>query len=316
MAAPFASEQQRGCIAAYWGLAIGDALGATVEFMTAREIQHQYGVHDKLIGGGWLGLPAGQITDDTAMSLALGQSILKAGGVDAHAAADAFDQWLRGKPVDVGQTVRRGIVHYRKSGSPESPASDSAAGNGACMRTLPIALVTLGGDRREIEQASASQAHITHNNALSDAACVCVIDIIHGALYGADKRELISGPITDLVQRFPEFGYRKRRMENPTGYIVDTLIAVLQAFIDTDNFKACLVDVVNRGGDADTTGAIAGMIAGAYYGLHEIPREWLGALDGRIRDACRDQALALMEMPGPVTDEFHESTALIQEMSR
>jgi len=315
MAAPIAIEQQRGGISAYWGLAIGDALGATVEFMTAREIQHQYGVHDKLIGGGWLKLPAGQITDDTAMSLALGQSILEAGGVDALAAADAFDQWLHSKPVDVGQTVRRGIVHYRKSGKAESPPSDSAAGNGACMRTLPTALVTLGGSRKQIERASAAQAHITHHNALSDAACVCVIDTIHGALYGADKRELVSGPIAELVQRYPQFAYRTRRMENPTGYIIDTMIAVLQAFIDTDNFRDCLVDVVNRGGDADTTGAIAGMIAGAYYGLHEIPREWLAALDGRIRDVCRDQALALMEMQCVHSNEQPESTALIQEIS-
>jgi ADP-ribosyl-[dinitrogen reductase] hydrolase len=104
-------------------------------------------------------------------------------------------------------------------------------------------------------------------------------------------------------------------MENPTGYIVDTMIAVLQAFIDTDSFRDCLVDVVNRGGDADTTGAIAGMIAGAYYGLHAVPREWLAALDPRVRDACRDQALALMEMPGRQTGDGLEATPVTQEIS-
>jgi ADP-ribosyl-[dinitrogen reductase] hydrolase len=234
--------------------------------------------------------------------------------VDAHAAAAEFDQWLRSKPVDVGQTVRRGIVHYRRSGQPEVAQSETDAGNGACMRTLPVALATLGCSRREIEQASATQAHITHNNPLSDAACVCVIDMVHGALYGADKRELISGPIADLVERFPEFTYRPRRMENPTGYIVDTMIAVLQAFIDTDSFRDCLVEVVNRGGDADTTGAIAGMIAGAYYGLHAIPREWLAALDSRARDACRDQALALMDIRDLQVDEASGLTAVMMEM--
>ncbi|MDP1636403.1 MAG: ADP-ribosylglycohydrolase family protein, partial [Gallionellaceae bacterium] len=89
-------------IASYLGLAIGDALGATVEFMTPREIAAQYGVHDKMIGGGWLHLKPGQVTDDTTMALALGESILAQGRVDALAAAQAFDAWMRAKPVDIG----------------------------------------------------------------------------------------------------------------------------------------------------------------------------------------------------------------------
>ena len=100
MPGPHTTDLLRGYVASYWGLAIGDALGATVEFMTAREIRHQYGVHDKILGGGWLNLPQGQVTDDTAMALALGQSIIEQGCVDAGSAATEFDRWLRGKPVD------------------------------------------------------------------------------------------------------------------------------------------------------------------------------------------------------------------------
>lgn len=105
-------------VAAYLGLAIGDALGATVEFMTPREIVAKYGVHDQLIGGGWLHLKPGQVTDDTTMALALGESILKQGRVDALAAAQAFDGWMRAKPVDIGNTVRRNLLQFRKTGKP------------------------------------------------------------------------------------------------------------------------------------------------------------------------------------------------------
>ena len=119
-------------VAAYLGLAIGDALGATVAFMTPREIAAQYKVHDRIIGGGWLKLKAGQVTDDTTMALALGESILAAGRVDAHAIAAAFDAWMRAKPVDIGSTVRRGLLAYRKTGDPKMPTSEHDAGNGAC----------------------------------------------------------------------------------------------------------------------------------------------------------------------------------------
>lgn len=280
-------------IAAYWGLAVGDALGATVEFMTPREIRHQYGIHETIQGGGWLRLKKGQVTDDTEMALALGKSILQQGRLDACSVAQHFNDWLKSKPVDMGQTVRRGIVHFRRTGMTEVEESKDA-GNGACMRLLPVALLTLGHSQAEIQAASRLQAHTTHHNILSDAACEAVIHIIHGALYGADKVELLHGPIADLTTLYPQFNFRKRRMDNPSGYIVDTIQAVLQSFIDTDNFHDCLIDVVNRGGDADTTGAIAGMIAGAYYGLSEIPVKWLAAIDPDIRASCRNQAKSIL----------------------
>ena len=125
-------------IGAYLGLAIGDALGASVEFMTPREIAAQYKVHNKIIGGGWLHLKAGQVTDDTEMSLALGDAILKTGKVDASVIAQSFSDWMARKPVDMGNTVRRGIVRFRQNATTEMPESEHDAGNGACMRTLPI----------------------------------------------------------------------------------------------------------------------------------------------------------------------------------
>lgn len=283
-------------VGAYLGMAVGDALGATVEFMTPREIQAQYGVHDRIRGGGWLKLPSGKVTDDTTMALALGESILHTGSVDAYAVAQAFDGWLRSKPVDIGNTVRRGIVHFRTTGNVAVPENDWDAGNGACMRTLPIALATLGQSDAVVQAACQAQAHVTHHNPLSDAGTQCVVDMVQQALQGASAVALLQGPVQALITAHPAFRFRKRRQENPSGYIVDTLQAVFQGLFDTDTFAECLVDVVNWGGDADTTGAIAGMIAGALYGEAAIPRRWIYALEWETQWRCKKQALALLRL--------------------
>jgi len=129
--------------------------------MTPREIAAQYKVHDRIVGGGWLKLKPGQVTDDTTMALALGEAILAAGRVDAHAVADAFDAWMRAKPVDIGSTVRRGLLAYRKTGDPKMPPSEHDAGNGAAMRVLPVALATFGQPEKAVREACRAQAHVT-----------------------------------------------------------------------------------------------------------------------------------------------------------
>jgi ADP-ribosyl-[dinitrogen reductase] hydrolase len=280
---------------AYLGLAVGDALGATTEFMTPREIRQAHGVHKHLIGGGWLRLRRGQVTDDTEMSLALGRAILDAGRVDAGAIAESFSAWMRGKPVDIGHTVRRGIVRYRQTGQTVMPLNDQDAGNGACMRALPIALCTLGLDAAAVAEANQIQSHTTHHSPLGDAGTLTVIRMVQAGLRGGDLAELKLLADT-LVDREPSYRYDRQPMENPSGYIVETLQAVFQALFGTPDFETALIDVVNRGGDADTTGAILGMIAGALYGREAIPRRWLAALDPRIREACREQASALLRV--------------------
>ena len=281
---------------AYIGLAVGDALGATVEFMTPREIRAQYGIHDSIRGGGWLNLRAGQVTDDTTLALALGRAILRARRVDALECARAFDAWMRRKPVDIGNTVRRGIVHFRTTGQTESPPREEDAGNGACMRCLPVAIATLGFGPADVRAASIAQAHVTHNNALSDTAVELVVCMVQRALAGAGLRELLRECVQPCVAAYPAFRFRTRREVNPSAYIVDTIRAVLQALFDTDAFESCLIDVVNRGGDADTTGAIAGMVAGAVYGRAAVPARWVDAVDPEIIHACEEQARALIRL--------------------
>ncbi len=203
---------------------------------------------------------------------------------------------MRAKPVDIGNTVRRNLLQFRKTGNLEAPYSDHDAGNGAAMRVLPVALATCGQTEEAVRSACRAQAHVTHHCALSDAACECLVFMVQDALRGADKNHLLHRYAHPLVARHPEFKFRAvRQSSNPSGYVVDTMQAVFQSFFDTDDFRGCLIDVVNRGGDADTTGAIAGMLAGALYGLEEIPELWLKTLDQDIRHTCESQARTLIQ---------------------
>jgi ADP-ribosyl-[dinitrogen reductase] hydrolase len=162
------------------------------------------------------------------------------------------------------------------------------------MRVLPVALATFGSVRGADD--AIRQAHVTHHHPLSDDGTCTVVAMIQAALGGAGKRELLHSHAHALAARHPAFNFRRKRVENPSGFIGHTLQVVFQAFFDTDTFEDCLVDAVNRGGDADTTGAIAGMIAGAYFGRAAIPERWFRALDGATRTACETQAQALFAL--------------------
>lgn len=279
--------------AAYLGLAIGDALGATTEFMTPSEIKATYKVHRKIIGGGWLYLKAGQVTDDTEMSLALGRALLSAGSWDRKGIADNFLAWMRNKPVDIGATCRRGIRDYMIKGQLETPYNEWDAGNGAAMRMAPVALFTLG-DELALNRYSVEQAHLTHNHTLSDAACVAIGSMVQMAIFGCDRFELHERT-RQLVTEYGSFRFNNYR-GNASPYVVDTLQTVFNYLFTTGSFEECLIGVVNQGGDADTTGAIAGMIAGAFYGLHEIPERWLKKLNREVREEVEDQAVRLVQL--------------------
>lgn len=280
-------------VGAYLGLAVGDALGATTEFLTPSEIRHQYGVHKTITGGGWLKLNPGQVTDDTQMSLALGESILQNKGVKADAVAEAFSNWMRSKPVDIGHTVRRGLIHYRNTGESSVAENPHDAGNGACMRCLPVAIFYYNGSLSELLQASRSQSHVTHHNPVADAGTECVLRMLVSAFHGNNRSDM-ENIAAQLLEVYPEYRYQLRRMENPGGWIVETLKAVFQSFFEHDNFEEALIDVVNRGGDSDTSGAILGMLAGAHYGKHSIPDKWLKALNPQVKATCEQQALDLL----------------------
>ncbi len=281
-------------LGAYLGFAVGDALGATVEFLTPAEIGMKYGLHCRIIGGGWLDLKAGQVTDDTEMSLAVGRAILAAGGWDVRAVCEAFAAWLKGVPADVGNTCRRGIRRYIVDGSTGKPFNEGDAGNGACMRNLPVALATLG-DAAAFEAWTLEQCHITHNHPLSDAATLALGRMVQRLIDGggmADAR----AEARALTERHPLFRF-ERYNGHCSAYVVDTVRTVLHFYFLTDSFRTCVVETVNIGGDADTAGALAGMLAGATYGIEAIPRVWLDRLDKVVAAEIREQTTGLLALP-------------------
>jgi ADP-ribosyl-[dinitrogen reductase] hydrolase len=279
--------------AAFLGFAVGDALGATVEFMTREEIAAQYNVHRKIVGGGWLRLPPGKVTDDTEMALALGRSLLRCGELDARDVCEEFAAWLKKGPVDVGNTCRRGIRRYILDGTVEGPFFEGDAGNGAAMRILPVALATLS-EPLKAESWSLLQSHTTHHHPLSDGAAVTLVRMLHSLLSGRGKgtARKIADALVDEHRVFRFEPYRGRS----SAYVVDTLQTVLHFYFSTDSFADCVIRTVNQGGDADTTGALAAMLAGATYGPAAIPAQWLGALDRAVAAEIRGQVPKLLAM--------------------
>ncbi|ABD07745.1 ADP-ribosyl-(dinitrogen reductase) hydrolase [Rhodopseudomonas palustris HaA2] len=279
-------------LAAYLGFAVGDALGATVEFMTPSEIVERHGVHKEIIGGGWLRLKPGQVTDDTDMALALGRSLIRCGGFDVRDVCDEFAAWLRTGPVDVGSTCRRGIRRYITSGTVEGPYFEGDAGNGAAMRILPVALATFGRPAEEAAAWTVAQGHITHHHPLSDGAALALVRMLQALLAG-EGRTGARVIADELVEAHRSFRFEPFRCQS-SAYVVDTMQTVLHYYFNTTTFADCVIATVNHGGDADTTGALAAMLAGATYGSAAIPKRWLDRLDRHVTAAIHDQVPHLL----------------------
>lgn len=262
--------------AAFLGMAVGDALGATVEFMTVPEIVSKYGLHQEIVGGGWLRLKPGQVTDDTEMALCIARAVANNQGWSREAIAQEFARWLKSRPVDCGDTCRKGIRAFMLHGTLETPYNQWDGGNGAVMRMLPPALLSLP-DGELLKKYALEQARLTHHQVLSDAACICIGSMLHLILQGFSKSRLRK-EADALVARHHQFSFTPYR-NLATAYVVDTLATVFHYFFKGRDFEECLVGTVNQGADADTTGAICGMLAGAYYGLEAIPKRWLKKLD-------------------------------------
>lgn len=291
-------------LGAYLGFAIGDALGATVEFMRPREIQAQYGVFQDMTGGGWLKLACGQVTDDTTMSLALGDALMHGGiaGMRNHALGDdtlthqiaqAFVQWLRAKPPDCGNTCRRGIMRYISDGSLNGALNPGDGGNGALMRNLPVVLATLDDDAA-FERLSIAQARITHHHPLSDAATLGLGHLTRQLLRGADQLALTRWALQWTTDN-PAFRFTPYR-GHATAYVADTVQTVLHFATLHPGFEQAMIATVNQGDDADTTGALVGMLAGARCGAAKLPKRWLSRLQPGVVTSIKRQTGVLLGM--------------------
>ncbi len=275
------------------GMAVGDALGGPVEFMTSSEIKAKYGTLREMAGGGWLRLKPGEVTDDTAMALCIARAVVSAGGWHLAGIAGRFATWLKTGPIDVGDTCRRGIRNFILKGVLETPFNQWDAGNGALMRMAPVAICTIGDDAM-MHRCAIEQARITHNHPLSDAACISYGRLLQLAISGAEKSRL-RREVELLIVTHPTFRFDPYH-GLASGYVVDTMQTVCHYFFRGRDFEECLVTTVNQGGDADTTGAIIGALAGAYYGPESIPKRWLKKLDRQLVNELTELAGELIFM--------------------
>ncbi|MBB5021613.1 ADP-ribosyl-[dinitrogen reductase] hydrolase [Desulfurispira natronophila] len=289
-----AISQYDRVLGAYLAFAVGDALGAPAEFMTPREIAHHHGVLRNMAGGGWLGVKPGQITDDTQMSLALGQSIVEQKGFALEAVADHFVAWMRSKPIDIGSTVRRGLRDYMLKGQTQSPLSEFSAGNGGLMRNFPLVVYCLK-QWDCFAPTSLQQCHLTHNNPIADEITLHFGEVTRVLLEEGDKLRALD-MVSAFIRKHPEYSWSRYKGQN-SGYIVHTYKCVMHHFFDGTSLEDILVRVVNQGGDADTNAAIAGMLAGALHGPGAIPRRWIRKLDRQIKSQIEQQSHDLLQLP-------------------
>lgn len=270
---------------AFLGLAVGDAVGTTVEFSRPGTFEP---VTD-MVGGGPFKLPAGAWTDDTSMALCSAYSLLGRNGFDPIDQLQRFVSWYRdgkhsstGECFDIGNATRASIERFERSGEPfPGDSGTSQAGNGPIMRFAPHALAYAGRpDALDIVAAQTCRA--THGAPQAIQTTRYFAWLLNEALSGSDKSTLLTSrwPATEALHRDVEElvggSFRERQPPQISGdaYIVRTLEAALWALWEHDDFATGLLAVVNLGGDADTTGAVYGQLAGALYGVNAIPEGW------------------------------------------
>lgn len=301
---------------ALYGVAIGDALGAPLEFMSADRIKEKHGRVTEMIGGGWLNVKPGETTDDTAMTLAVAEGILENPDDPIAAVGERFIKWAQSGPKDIGATCSQSIHQAAVAGRTSHTdrpsdeqwfaASEDTAkangnrsgGNGALMRTVYPGLY-YSGRLMAVETAGAI-AQMTHCDENSTEACNLYTDMIHLITEAVNnvQEDRISRLLTetlaetkyDLVELLIE---DDEHTGNPTGYVVDSFRCALISIYTTRTFEDAIVKAANLGGDADTIAAITGGLAGAIYGYDEIPTRWIETLseDDRSRlDALAEAA--------------------------
>ena len=293
------TDRRRG---AFLGLAVGDALGAAVEFKAPGTFPEVTGFR----AGGPHRLEPGEWTDDTSMALALGHSIVEAGW-DLNDQARRYLSWwqdgvysVTGKCFDIGGTTAASLRKFRQTGDAWTCADPSpdASGNGSIMRLapVPIAFVELFPDRLDLlVQRLVESSRTTHASPQCLSACAYLGVVLCGLMHGLAREEVLDTawePARRLRELLPlhteildvaQGGFRSKRPPEikGSGYVVRSLEAALWAFHDAADFREAVLRAVNLGDDADTTGAVCGQLAGAWFGESGIPAEWRLALAGQ-----------------------------------
>jgi len=278
-------DRFRGCLL---GLAVGDAVGTTVEFRPRGSFEPL----TDMIGGGPFNLRPGQWTDDTSMALCLATSLVECNGFDAHDQMMRYCRWAEtgylsstGTCFDIGNTVASALRRFRQTGGPFAGSSDPfSAGNGCIMRLAPIPMFFFP-DVVAAERFAAESSRTTHGAAECLDACRLFARIICRALSGRPKDEVILGDSqtfvgSEKIVAIARGAYLEKQESGirGSGYVVDSLEAAMWCFAHADSFAEAILMAVNLGDDADTTAAVCGQVAGAYYGARQIPAAWLERL--------------------------------------
>jgi len=297
-------DMMMGCLV---GLAVGDAYGTTYEFKSRFEVPAEHQLHDSIIGGGPFKLNPGDWTDDTSMALCLAESLIENGWAP-HDQMHRWTKWwqhgynsVTGECFDIGGATQRAIGWYNMTEGKSYVTDSQAAGNGVLMRLAGVPMI-LHGDIHSVLSSCAEQSIMTHPSSQS-IECTMLMGAILDKIFSGERDKKVIANFETLLDEDGKATYKEmyekhschengkietiKRVEydgidvnadgvsadriTGSGYCVDTLESVMWAFLGTDSYKAGLKRVVSLGEDTDTTGAVYGQIAGAYYGLKAIP---------------------------------------------
>ena len=305
-----------------FGHAVGDALGVPVEFQSRAELQ-AHPVHE-MRGFGTYNVPAGAWSDDTSMTLALLESLVRVGHLDLPDVMENFRVWMdeaaftpTGTVFDMGRTCGLAITNFKRGFAPVEcgGSSETDNGNGSLMRIAPLAPYLYARYGKELPEEVLKIAHdvsaMTHAHPRSQMACGIYMLIAVRLLDGDILEDAIEGGLSEAHERYGKDKRFRSELETyqrlwevstlralpieeirSSGYVVDTLEAVLYCLLTTSSYEECVLKAVNLGEDTDTVGAIAGGIAGLAYGFDAIPQEWRDALlkKEQILRLCQDFA--------------------------
>ena len=277
------------CLGSFVGLAVGDAVGAPLEFSPRGTFEP---IED-MIEGGYFTLKTGEWTDDTAMALCLADSLLHMNGFDAKDQMEHYSRWFlngefscRDRAFGMGQTFMNSIIKYHMTGDPFSGASSpQRPGNGCIMRLAPIPIFFYP-DHENIIRYSGESSRVTHGMPESIFASRLFGEILALALAGKSKEEILfssqidSPDCPEIISAISRGTYRLKNESDieSTFFAGKCLEAALWCFLNTDNFRDAILKAANLGGDADSTAAVCGQVAGAFYGIDSIPQSWQDAL--------------------------------------
>lgn len=288
------------------GLACGDAVGTAAEFKPRGSFPEVTGMH----GGGAFGLVPGQWTDDTSMALCLAASLVECRAFDVRDQMRRYVAWwthgymsATGQCFDIGTTTRAALERFTHTGNPYAGTTDArSAGNGSLMRLAPVALYFHPDVDQVVHHASES-SRTTHGAAEAVEACRLMGYLLSRALSGVPKQQVLDGALAHVEQPSIRRIARGEYLHKPghairgTGYVVESLEAALWCVAHHDTYAEAVLAAANLGDDADTTAAIAGQLAGALYGVRQIPEPWLDVL--HMRDEITNLADGLYRAAMP-----------------